>query len=59
MGLFDLISNTTEGVIQTTAGVAKTIIGTATLPFDEGRTFEDGVDTTDKGLEKIGKSDDG
>jgi len=56
MGLFDLLSNTIEGVAETTINTAKLVVSPIAAPFDEGEAMEDSVDGIVKGVEKIGKS---
>lgn len=57
MGLFDLITNTVEGVAETTLNTAKLVVSPIVAPLDEGKAMEDSVDGISKGIEKIGKSD--
>lgn len=57
MGLFDLVTNTIEGTVQTTLGAAKAAVGTVTAPLDEGETLDSGLENMSDGVEKIGKSD--
>jgi len=56
MGLFDILTNTVEGVADVAVNVVKATIGVATLMFDEGETLDEAGDGISKGLSKIGKS---
>lgn len=58
MGLFDLVTNTVEGVTQTAIGATKATVGTVTIAFDDGKTLESGMKNMSDGIDKIGKSDD-
>lgn len=57
MGIFDLVTNTVEGVVQTTIGAGKAAVGTVSGVLDEGRTLDSGLENMRDGVEKIGKSD--
>ena len=57
MGLFDLITNTTEGVLQTALGATKAAVGSVTAVLDEGETLDSGLDNISDGIKKIGKSE--
>lgn len=59
MGIFDLVTNTVEGVAQTAIGAGKASIGTVTCPLDDGRTLDSGLENMRDGVDKIGKSDKG
>lgn len=56
MGLFDLVTNTVEGIAQTTLGAAKAAVGTVSAVMDDGRTLDSGLENMRDGVEKIGKS---
>lgn len=58
MGLFDLVTNTVEGVAKTAIGATKAAVGTITAPLDDGKTLDSGLRNMSDGVEKIGKSDD-
>lgn len=58
MGLFNLISNTVEGVLETTVNTAKLAVSPLAVPFDDGKMMDDSAEGISKGIEKIGKSDD-
>jgi hypothetical protein len=57
MGLFDLVTNTVEGVAQTALGAAKTTVGLITSPLDDGKTLDSGLENMRDGMEKVGKSE--
>lgn len=57
MGLFDLIANTVEGAAEVAANAAKALASPALLPFDAD-ALDDAADGIEKGVKKIGKTDD-
>ena len=56
MGLFNLITNTVEGVAQTAIGATKAAAGVVSSPIDEGKTIESGLDNIREGVDKIGSA---
>ena len=58
MGIFDLIANTIEGVVQTSVNTGKAAVGVVIAAADGGDTMEEGIEGIREGLEKIGKSGD-
>lgn len=56
--MFNLISNTIEGIAEIAINTVKAPIGMLVLPLDDGQTLCDSVDGIVDGLEKVGKSDD-
>lgn len=60
MSLFNLISNTVEGVTQTALGTVKLVASPITQLVDlesEKSHAEDAVDNISDGINKIGKTD--
>lgn len=57
MGIFDLVTNTVEGVAQTAIGAGKAAVGTVAGVLDEGRTLDSGLENMRDGVGKIGKSE--
>lgn len=57
MGIFDLVTNTVEGVAQATIGAGKAAVGTVSAALDEGATLESGLNNMRDGVEKIGKAE--
>lgn len=57
MGIFDLVTNTVEGLAQTTIGAGKAAVGTVTAVVDSGHTLGSGLENMRDGIDKIGKSD--
>lgn len=60
MSLFNLISNTVEGVTQTALGTVKLVASPVTQLVDiesEKSHAEDAVDNISDGINKIGKTD--
>lgn len=55
MGLFDLATNTIEGVAETAVNTAKLVATPVTVIFD-GDAPHDAADGIKKGIEKIGKT---
>lgn len=58
MSLWDLVSNTAEGVAQMAVNTAKLAVSPIVAPLDQGKAMEDSADGIAEGLEKIGKADD-
>jgi hypothetical protein len=58
MGLFNLLTNTVEGALQSTIGAAKVSVGLLVTPIDEGTTLQSGMENMRDGMEKIGNSED-
>lgn len=59
MGLWNLVSNTVEGVAEVGTNTAKAVVSPfadAATGFESHHT-EDAIDGINKGFEKIGKSD--
>lgn len=57
MGLFDLVTNTVEGVASATVNTVKTVAGVAVVSLDDGETAKEGMEGVRKGVSKIGDSD--
>ena len=57
MGLFDLLTNTVEGVAQAAISPVKVAVGVVVAPLDRGETLARGIEDTVKGVRKIGSSD--
>jgi len=57
MGIFDLLTNTIEGVAQTAIGATKATVGVIVAPLDDGDTLDDGLENMRDGVEKVGKSE--
>lgn len=56
MGLFNLLTNTVEGVAQTALGATKAAVGTVSAPLDDGKTLDGGLDNMREGVDKIGSA---
>lgn len=56
MGLFDLLTNTVEGVTQTAIGTVKIVASPITGLVKEDAA-EDAMENIEDGVEKIGKSE--
>ncbi len=56
MSLFNLISNTVEGVAQAAVGTAKSGVGVVISPLDGGHTLEKGLENLCEGVDKVGDS---
>ena len=57
MGLFDLVTNTVEGITETTINTAKLVVSPVVAPFDNGKAIDDSIQGIENGIEKIGKSE--
>lgn len=57
MGIFDLVTNTVEGVLQAGANVVKAGVGVVVAPLDGGKTITDAADGVIEGLRKVGDAD--
>lgn len=56
MGIFDLLTNTVEGVAEVTANVVTAPLGVAMVMFDDGKAMEETSDGIANGLSKIGST---
>jgi len=56
MGLFNLLTNTVEGVAQTAIGATKTAAGVVAAPLDDSKTLHSGLDNIREGVNKIGSA---
>jgi hypothetical protein len=54
MGLFDLISNTVEGIAEVAVNTAKVAAGVAIAPVDGGEALKDAGQGVLNGLRKVG-----
>jgi hypothetical protein len=59
MSLFNLISNTVEGVAQLAVNAVKLPIAALVAPLDEGKAVADAANGVVAGVEKIGKAEGG
>lgn len=56
--MFGILYNTVEGLVEASINTVKAPIGVFLAPLDDGKTIEESVEGIQKGISKIGKSDD-
>jgi hypothetical protein len=56
MNIFDMLSNTVEGIAEVAVNTVKAPIGVVILPLDGGATVVDAASGVSDGLKKIGKA---
>jgi hypothetical protein len=56
MGIFDMISNTVEGVAQVALSPVKATIGLVVAPLDDGETVANAAEDLVEGARKIGSA---
>lgn len=54
MGIFDLLTNTVEGVAQAAVNVVKLPVSVLVAPLDDGRSIQEAAEGVVEGIQKIG-----
>lgn len=58
MGIFDLLTNTVEGVAQAAVNVVKLPVSVFVAPLDDGKSIADAANGVLEGVKKIGDAGD-